>query len=432
MANAVRHTNSGQTVRLIGSRARDGHVRVEVVDGCGGIPEESLDRVFDVGWRGDASRSTDDGAGLGLAITRRRRISRRAYRSAQRDRWLPVRSRAAGTWSAGRPGVMLLLTGGAGFIGTIVQRRLIKEGARARVFDIAQDRRDDVRDLDRVRGAIQGCDVLVHLAAKVGLGVDVSDLDDYARHNDLGTAVVLRAAAEGRSTPHRVRVFDGRLRRRAPTGARATARPTRPTTSGRPGRGSLRSWLSGLRVIPRPDADHGVRRSRSSQRLRSDQAARRTPGIGLESGDRRSGRRATLPQRLRTGMRRHTPYAGVAALFLSQLADGKPCVVFEDGAQQRDFVHVDDVAAAVVAATTVRLGDGLTPLNIGSGRTTTIGQLAAALTTAIGGPEPVITGRYRLGDVRHITADSRQAQHVLGWCPRVSLSEGVATLRVRD
>lgn len=70
VANAVRHTNSGQTVRLIGSRAQDGHVRVEVVDGCGGIPEESLDRVFDVGWRGDASRSTDDGAGLGLAITR--------------------------------------------------------------------------------------------------------------------------------------------------------------------------------------------------------------------------------------------------------------------------------------------------------------------------------------------------------------------------
>lgn len=70
VANAVRHTSSGQTVRLIGSRAEDGHVCVEVVDGCGGIPEESLDRVFDVGWRGDASRSADDGAGLGLAITR--------------------------------------------------------------------------------------------------------------------------------------------------------------------------------------------------------------------------------------------------------------------------------------------------------------------------------------------------------------------------
>ena len=70
VANAVRHTGSGQTVRLIGSRAEDGHVHVEVVDGCGGIPEESLGRVFDVGWRGDASRSADDGAGLGLAIAR--------------------------------------------------------------------------------------------------------------------------------------------------------------------------------------------------------------------------------------------------------------------------------------------------------------------------------------------------------------------------
>jgi signal transduction histidine kinase len=70
VANAVRHTSSGQSVRLIGSRAEDGHVRVEVVDGCGGIPEESLGRVFDVGWRGDASRSGDDGAGLGLAIAR--------------------------------------------------------------------------------------------------------------------------------------------------------------------------------------------------------------------------------------------------------------------------------------------------------------------------------------------------------------------------
>jgi signal transduction histidine kinase len=70
VANAVRHTGSGQTVRLIASRAEDGHVRVEVVDGCGGIPEESLGRVFDVGWRGNASRSGDDGAGLGLAIAR--------------------------------------------------------------------------------------------------------------------------------------------------------------------------------------------------------------------------------------------------------------------------------------------------------------------------------------------------------------------------
>ena len=70
VANAVRHTDAGQAVRLLGSRAPDGHVRVEVIDGCGGIPTENLARVFDVGWRGNESRSGTDGAGLGLAIAR--------------------------------------------------------------------------------------------------------------------------------------------------------------------------------------------------------------------------------------------------------------------------------------------------------------------------------------------------------------------------
>lgn len=328
--------------------------------------------------------------------------------------------------------MMLLLTGGAGFIGTIVQRRLIKEGARVRVFDIAQDRRDDVRDLDRVRGAIQGCDVLVHLAAKVGLGVDVSDLDDYARHNDLGTAVVLRAAAEAgvrRIVYASSMVVYGEGAYRCPRHGPVRPAPRRVADldAGRfdPGCPACGSSLDPMLITESADLDP-----------RNAYAATKLHGEHLGSVWSREigGRVAALRFHnvYGPGMRRHTPYAGVAALFLSQLADGKPCVVFEDGAQQRDFVHVDDVAAAVVAATTARLGDGLTPLNIGSGRTTTIGQLAAALTTAIGGPEPVITGRYRLGDVRHITADSRQAQHVLGWCPRVSLSEGVATLRVRD
>ena len=70
VANAVRHTDSGQSVRVAGSRAEDGHVRVEVIDRCGGIPEENLARVFDVGWRGNEARSGEDGAGLGLAIAR--------------------------------------------------------------------------------------------------------------------------------------------------------------------------------------------------------------------------------------------------------------------------------------------------------------------------------------------------------------------------
>jgi len=127
-------------------------------------------------------------------------------------------------------------------------------------------------------------------------------------------------------------------------------------------------------------------------------------------------------------MPRDTPYAGVASLFSSQLARGLPPQVFEDGRQRRNFIHVDDVAAAVVRALTANIPSGVTALNIGSHEITTVGQLAGALTDAVGGPPPVITGRYRLGDVRHITADCRLAETVLDWRPRIELSQGLADL----
>ena len=326
----------------------------------------------------------------------------------------------------------LLLTGGAGFIGRAVRRRLIMNGERVRVFDIAQDRRDDVCELDRVRAAIHGCDVLVHLAAKVGLGIDVSDLDDYARQNDLGTAVVLRAAAEARVSrvvyaSSMVVYGEGAYRCPRHGPIRPAPRRVADLDAGRfnPGCPVCGSSLDPM-LIPE-SADLDPRNAYAATKLHGEH-------LGSVWCRETGGRVAALRFHnvYGPGMPRHTPYAGAAALFVSRLADGMPCVVLEDGAQQRDFVHVDDVAAAVVAATTARLDDGLTPLNIGSGRVTTIGQMAAAVTAAIGGPEPVITGRYRLGDVRHITADSRRSQQVLDWRPRVSLSQGVSTLRVRN
>lgn len=118
------------------------------------------------------------------------------------------------------------------------------------------------------------------------------------------------------------------------------------------------------------------------------------------------------------GMPRDTPYAGVAALFRSALARGEAPRVFEDGGQRRDFVHVRDVAAAnVTALTDVRSAAGsggradgtLRAYNVGSGEPRTVGDLARALSAACGGQEPVTTGEYRLGDVRHITASSHAA-----------------------
>ena len=127
-------------------------------------------------------------------------------------------------------------------------------------------------------------------------------------------------------------------------------------------------------------------------------------------------------------MPRDTPYAGVASLFRSELAAGRAPRVFEDGGQRRDFVHVDDVARAVVAATTTAPPTGdVVPLNIGSGTVTTVGGLAAALADALDGPPPRVTGEFRVGDVRHVTASSRRAEQELGWSAQIDLATGLAT-----
>jgi dTDP-L-rhamnose 4-epimerase len=129
------------------------------------------------------------------------------------------------------------------------------------------------------------------------------------------------------------------------------------------------------------------------------------------------------------GMPRDTPYAGVASLFRSALERGEAPCVFEDGGQLRDFVHVRDVAAANATALdrACDLPEGaLRAYNVGSGEPHTVGEMAAALAAAYGGPMPVVTGEYRLGDVRHITASSQRLRDELGWKARISFVEGMA------
>ena len=130
------------------------------------------------------------------------------------------------------------------------------------------------------------------------------------------------------------------------------------------------------------------------------------------------------------GMPRDTPYAGVAAIFTSALRRGEAPKVFEDGGQRRDFVHVRDVAAATVLACE-RHTSGVRAFNVGSGTPRTVGDMASALAKALNGPAPVVTGHYRLGDVRHITADSGRLQEELGWRARMAFEEGMAELAGR-
>ena len=134
------------------------------------------------------------------------------------------------------------------------------------------------------------------------------------------------------------------------------------------------------------------------------------------------------------GMPRDTPYSGVAAIFRSALEDGESPRVFEDGGQMRDFVHVDDVAAANVAAVHSDI-DGFAAFNICSGQPISILQVAQQLSAAGGGAAPVITGQYRDGDVRHIVADPARARGVIGFSAKVDPLTGLrefASAPLRD
>jgi dTDP-L-rhamnose 4-epimerase len=129
------------------------------------------------------------------------------------------------------------------------------------------------------------------------------------------------------------------------------------------------------------------------------------------------------------GMPRDTPYAGVAAIFRSSLERGEPPRVFEDGAQRRDFIHVTDVARANVAA--LAAADawvGFRPYNIASGEPRTVREMASVLAAGFGGPAPVVTGEFRVGDVRHVTASADRARRDLNFVAVVPFDAGVAEL----
>jgi dTDP-L-rhamnose 4-epimerase len=338
--------------------------------------------------------------------------------------------------------VKVLLTGGAGFIGSRVLADLVGRGHDVRVYDslrpdvhrgrmpVLPDGVEfvhaDVRDADAAHAALAGIDAVCHLAAKVGLGVDVADLPDYAGSNDYGTAVLLAAMARaevgwltlassmvaygeglGRCVEHGA-VVPG-PRREADLAA-GQFEPPCP----RCGR-MLAPELVGEDTAVDPRNAYAA--SKVAQEHLSASWARVTGG---------SVSAMRYHNVYGPGLPRNTPYAGVAAIFLSALEAGRAPQVYEDGGQRRDFIHVDDVAAATVTACE-NPPDGVRAYNVGSGTVRTIGDMAAALARAKHGPPPQVTGRFRLGDVRHITADSSRLRAELGWAPQIEFEEGLAT-----
>jgi dTDP-L-rhamnose 4-epimerase len=337
----------------------------------------------------------------------------------------------------------LLVTGGAGFIGSAIVDELLKDGQVPVVLDRLPHGagladvpwyQGDVRSAEDVRRALSGVDAVCHQAAKVGLGKEFADAPDYVGCNDLGTAVLLAemaAAGIGQLVLAGSMVVYGEGRYACPAHGQVRPGPRDPAdlAAGRyeppcPSCGApLEPGLVG------EDAPADPRNVYATTKLAQEHLAaawaRATGGRAVSLryhnvyGDR---------------MPRDTPYAGVAALFRSALERGEAPRVFEDGGQRRDFVHVTDVAAAALAAHRAVSGSApgapgpgtLRAYNVGSGEPPTVGEMAEVLAGAYGGPAPVVTGEYRLGDVRHITASSERLRRELDWRPRVGFTEGVA------
>lgn len=329
----------------------------------------------------------------------------------------------------------VLVTGGAGFIGGRIVEVLADAGHEAVVLDRV-DRTPppgatsvvaDLSHPDGWAGALEGIEAVCHQAAKVGLGVDMGDVVDYVSDNDLGTARLLAAL-------HRVG-FSGRLVLASSMvvygegayrcGRCGTVRPQpRRVEDLEAGHYEPRCPECGDELDSVPvseDAPTDPRNVYAATKLHQehlfDAYGRETdsPVISLRYHNVYG-----------PNMPRDTPYAGVAAIFKSAIAGGRPVRVFEDGRQRRDFVHVDDVARANMAALTAdRSVTG--PFNIASGRPATVAEMAETLVEAAGSTVEVkVVGGYRIGDVRHVVASPARAAEELGFSAGIGLEEGMA------
>jgi dTDP-L-rhamnose 4-epimerase len=338
----------------------------------------------------------------------------------------------------------ILITGGAGFIGCHVIRSLLARGHEIRVLDCLLDqvhggrplnpilkdvdlRVADVRNADAIRQALPGVDAVIHLAAEVGVGQSMYEIDRYVATNDQGTAVLLQgllahpvarvvvASSMSIYGEGLYRAADGRLVEDATRDAPAMDWTWDPVDAdGMP-----------LMRVPTPESK---RPSLASVYAISKFVQERLV-LTVARAYGMQGLALRLFNVYGPGQALSNPYTGVLAIFASTLLNGRAPQVFEDGAQRRDFVHVDDVAAAfLLALETDKVDSGA--FNIGSGASVSVRDVADQLAIAMGRRDlpPDILGKARAGDIRHCFADISLARQKLGFSPKRTLGEGMAEL----
>ncbi len=341
--------------------------------------------------------------------------------------------------------VTVLITGGAGFIGRAVTSELLKRGARVRVLDSLVEQvhghdaqavispeveflRADVRDGDAVASALRGADSVVHLAAEVGVGQSMYEVERYTSTNDVGTAVLFE------------RLIDHPVRRVVTASSMSIyGEGLYKTRDGELYENAARNPLRDGQANWEPLDDEGrplvpmatpewKRPNLQSIYALNKYVQERTTHImsapyGIESVCLR------LFNVYGPGQALSNPYTGVLAIFASRLLNGQPPLIFEDGEQRRDFVHVNDVARAFADALTLPAAAGGT-FNIGSGQDRSVRQVATELAAAMGKDEvePQIVGKARTGDIRHCFCDTSLARETLGFEAVEDFGAGLADL----
>ncbi|GAC1457050.1 MAG: SDR family NAD(P)-dependent oxidoreductase [Chamaesiphon sp.] len=341
----------------------------------------------------------------------------------------------------------ILITGGAGFIGSHLADELLIQGYRVRALDNlsyqvhgAEKKRPDylnsevelivgdVRDNDVMQLALKGVDAVYHFAAVVGVGQSMYEIGKYTATNNLGTAILLEALIE--RPVERLIVASsmsiyGEGLYQAPDGSLCIG-SNRNLSQLKAGDWEVHNEVREvLKPVPTPETKqpslasvYALSKYDQEQMCLMIGQAYGIPTVGLRFFNTYGTRQALS-----------NPYTGVLAIFASRLLNDKPPLIFEDGYQQRDFVNIRDVVQACRLALEVPAAAGGV-FNVASGCRYTVRQAAQLMAKVLGKEliEPAIIGKYRVGDVRHCFADITLARQILGFEPRVTLEEGLVEL----
>ena len=338
-----------------------------------------------------------------------------------------------------------LVTGGAGFIGSHLVARLLEAGDDVVVLDSLEPQvhteapeipdgatfvHGDVDDVDALRVALDGVDRVAHLAAVVGVGQSMYEIDHYVRKNTMATATFLERLIEARPLPAKLVVASSM----SIYGEGAylceehgeVAPPPRPEAQL-----AARQWECECPHCGRPLAPTGTSERKPLIPTSVYAVTKRDHEelclvVGAAYGI------PTVALRFFNvygpGQALSNPYTGVAAIFASRLLNGREPIVFEDGQQTRDFIHVDDIVTGIVSALDSEDAVGHA-VNLGTGRPTSVVEIAHLLADGLGvETTPTVKDQYRSGDIRHCYADPSLAEKLLGFRTSITLEDGMRAL----